>query len=143
MPVHHITQTGKDFDEAIAYIKMLSIISVDTETSGLEPFGNNILLVQIGNVYQQYVFDVARLGSGIQQLKPILENPAVVKILHNAKFDYKFLKHVLGIEMKNMFDTYLAEQLLQKGRKLSGFSLEVVAENILAYISINQYEKHS
>ena len=128
MPVHHITQTGKDFDEAIAYIKMLSIISVDTETSGLEPFGNNILLVQIGNVYQQYVFDVARLGSGIQQLKPILENPAVVKILHNAKFDYKFLKHVLGIEMKNMFDTYLAEQLLQKGRKLSGFSLEVVAE---------------
>jgi DNA polymerase I len=128
MPVHHISQTGKDLDEAIAYIKMLSVISVDTETSGLEPFGNNILLVQIGNVYQQYVFDVARLGSGVQLLKPILENPTVVKILHNAKFDYKFLKHVFGIEMNNMFDTYLAEQLLQKGRKLSGFSLEVVAE---------------
>jgi DNA polymerase-1 len=128
MAVHFITKTGKEFDEALAFLGQLKAVGLDTETTGLDPISGKVLLVQIGNMHQQYVFDVARLNGAIQKLKPLLEDPSIVKILHNAKFDYKFLKKVLGIEVENIYDTMLAEQLLQKGRRLSGFGLADVAE---------------
>lgn len=128
MAVHYITETGNELDKAITFLAHLPIIGVDTETSGLDPFMNRVLLIQLGNQYEQYVFDVARLGNAIERLRPILENSSTKKILHNAKFDYRFLKVVHGFEMENIFDTMIAEQLLQKGRKLSGFSLLDVAE---------------
>jgi DNA polymerase I len=124
----NLIKTGEELREAISFFNGIQAIGVDTETSGLSAIDDKIVLLQMGTSHSQYVFDLARLGKAVQLLKPILENPKIIKILHNAKFDYKFLKYNLGIELNNMFDTYLAEQLLQKGRKLSGFSLEVVAE---------------
>ncbi len=126
--VHLIKETGKDFDDALSFLSQLKSIGVDTETTGLNSVGGKVLLVQMGNAYQQYVFDVARLGDGIQKIAPLLTNPEIIKIMHNAKFDYKFIKYALDIETENIYDSMLAEQLLQKGRKLSGYSLEVVAE---------------
>jgi DNA polymerase I-like protein with 3'-5' exonuclease and polymerase domains len=126
--VHLIKETGKDFDDALSFLSQLKSIGVDTETTGLNSVGGKVLLVQMGNAYQQYVFDVARLGDGIQKIKPLLINPDITKIMHNAKFDYKFIKYALDIETENIYDSMLAEQLLQKGRKLSGYSLETVAE---------------
>lgn len=129
MAVNYLTETGDLFEHALAFLGRLPVIGVDTETTGLDPFTNQVLLIQLGNAYEQYVFDVARLGDrAISALKPILENKQTTKILHNAKFDYRFLRAVHGIEMENIFDTMLAEQLLQKGRKLSGFGLVDVAE---------------
>jgi DNA polymerase I-like protein with 3'-5' exonuclease and polymerase domains len=126
--VNLVKEPGKEFDDALAFLGQLKIMGVDTETTGINPINNKVLLVQMGNMHQQYVFDVARLGKEIQKIKPLLEDSAIIKILHNAKFDYKFIKQSLGIEIDNIYDSMLAEQLLQKGRKLSGFSLEAVSE---------------
>jgi DNA polymerase-1 len=126
--VHFIKTTGKEFDEALTFLKTLKVINVDTETTGIDAIRDKILLIQMGNMYQQYVFDVARLHDSIQLLRPFFESQSITKIMHNAKFDYKFLKRDLGIETENIFDTMLAEQLLQKGRKMSGFGLDVVSE---------------
>jgi len=119
----HLIEKDDQMEEAIVFLSKLPIMGIDTETSGLDPFTNKVLLIQCGNVYEQYVFDVARIGAGIARLKPIFEDPTKIKILHNAKFDYRFMKTNFGIEIENIFDTMLAEQLLQKGRKFSGFSL--------------------
>ena len=128
MAVNFIKEYGKGFEDAISMLKTMPIIGVDTETTGLDPFSNRVLLIQIGNQYQQYVFDVARLDKSVELLKPILEDTETIKILHNANFDYRFLKVVHNIEIENIYDSMLAEQMLQKGRKLSGFSLADVAE---------------
>lgn len=45
-------------------------------------------------------------------LRPYLEDRKWLKLAHNAKFEAKFLKHFLGAELKNVFDTFLAEQLV-------------------------------
>jgi DNA polymerase-1 len=129
MAVHLLTETGDEFEKALQFLRHLPVIGVDTETTGLDPFSNRVLLIQLGNQYEQYVFDVARLGANaINYLRPILENQNTIKVLHNAKFDYRFLKAVHSIEMENIYDTMIAEQLLQKGRKMSGFSLLDVSE---------------
>jgi len=136
-----IVKTNEEFDKAFQSVSKMRIMGVDTETTGLDPYRCRVILVQIGDEYSQYVFDVARVGvENIKRLKPILENLEIVKILHNAKFDYRFIKTNFQIEMESMYDTMLAEQLLMKGKKIgsdkddkkknryAGFSLLDVAQ---------------
>lgn len=47
-------------------------------------------------------------------------NSALVLIVHNAQFDYKILKHCLGITLhcRNLWDTFIVEKLITNGRDL-------------------------
>ncbi|MCB1713024.1 MAG: hypothetical protein KDH96_11270, partial [Candidatus Riesia sp.] len=80
---------------------------------------------------EQFVFDICKLKSlncDFTPLQIILEDPRTEKIGHNIVFDYKFIKHHLGIELVNVFDTMLAEMILTKGFKLQGFGLQDVLD---------------
>jgi hypothetical protein len=45
-------------------------------------------------------------------LRRCSESPRPIKIAHNAKFDAKFIKHILGVDLIGLFDTLLASQLV-------------------------------
>jgi ribonuclease D len=47
--------------------------------------------------------------------------------LHNAKFDAKFIKHKLGVDMGGLFDTLLASQIVSAGDIEERHGLSVVA----------------
>ena len=47
-----------------------------------------------------------------------MEDDSKVKLLQNAKFDYSFLKIHTNVEIKNLFDTILAEGILTSGLNL-------------------------
>lgn len=128
-------ETEKQVDDAIIFLSKLDWISLDTETTGTDPLVNKVLLISAGNPHRQYVFDVAKIEAFLPKLKPVLEQQRV--ILHNAKFDYKFLKQQTNITLENVFDTMLAEQLLLKGRKMQGFGLDDVADKYLG-IKLNK-----
>lgn len=96
-------------DEAISHFKKLDIIEVDTETTGLQYLYDKVLLLQLGNKNNQYVFDLRSVN--ILALKEILEDKSRLKILQNASFDFKFLKK-LGITLNNMYDTALVERMI-------------------------------
>lgn len=97
----------------------------DTETTGLDPHRDKVLLVQIGNADTQYILDARKLH--IEVLRPFLESQRVRKVGHNLKFDYKMIKGNYGIDMEHLGDTYLAERILTMGRQFSGFGLDDVA----------------
>ncbi len=97
----------------IAELAGQTLLSIDTETSGLDPHCNELLLLQIATQNMVYVFDCTAVN--ITPLKELLENPQSVKLLQNAKFDYQFLKAKTGISLTNIFDTMLAERLLTVG----------------------------
>lgn len=90
-----------------------AVISVDTETTGLDPYLSKVLLIQIATPYICYIFIVGKID--VKLLKPLLENPDIMKIVQNAKFDYKMLRCVCGISMNNMFCTMTAERLMIAG----------------------------
>jgi DNA polymerase I-like protein with 3'-5' exonuclease and polymerase domains len=115
-------------DLSIKFLSELKLFGLDTETTGLDPHGSKVLLISAGNETQQFVFDVAKLGNRIMRLKPLIESTDIVKLLQNAKFDYKMLKVNLGITVENIYDTMLAEKLLLMGRKKSGFGLDDLTE---------------
>lgn len=89
-------------------------LAVDTETTGLNPYYSNVLLIQIATPEKVYIYDCTKLKD-LSPVKKILEEEKYLKILQNAKFDFKMLKHHYKIEMNNIFDTMLAERILTAG----------------------------
>ena len=69
--------------QSIEILKTKKMVGLDTETSGLDPHSNQLLLIQIGDKRDQFVYDVHALGEDINRLSEILENESILKILHN------------------------------------------------------------
>lgn len=104
-------------------------LGFDTETTGLDPFKDEVIAVQIGNEDVQYVIDAREVN--LEPLKPFFDSKANKKILHNASFDWSMLYKTKGIDLEGMRCTYIAEKLLFNGKKESGFSLDAVLESRL------------
>lgn len=129
---------GKNKDiykQALIFLKHCKILSIDTETTGIDPHLDKILIISMGNANQQFVFDVARLEpEHINDIRQLLENPDTLKLLQNAKFDYKMLKQVLNITLNNVYDTMLVEQVLTRGRKAATSGLADIIERHLGIV---------
>jgi DNA polymerase-1 len=121
-------KTQEQYAAGIGFINSLDIVGLDTEGNSLDPFANELFLIQLGNEEHVYVFDF----TWHKQLaaENFWNDPYKLFIIHNAKFDYKVLKHSLGIELINMFDTFLAERILTCGLERKN-SLKDVVEKYL------------
>ncbi|QDP52804.1 MAG: putative DNA polymerase [Prokaryotic dsDNA virus sp.] len=117
-------------DEAVNYLSQQTVLGVDTETEGKDFTRKRVVMFQIGTKDLQFVIDTRY--TGIEPLIPILENPNIVKIFHNVKFDYKFLKRWWGADIKNVYDTMLAECVINCGRKAVGYSLNALTQRYLS-----------
>jgi DNA polymerase-1 len=111
-------------------------LGLDTETTELDPYKGDMRLVQMSSGRQTYVFDMLpfRINGGLSEnadlepLRRLLANVSSTKILHNAKFDAKWIRHELGCEIGNPFDTYLASVLIAAGESERRHSLADVAQ---------------
>lgn len=120
----------KDLQQCIDYISTLETISVDTETTGFNPYTCKLLSLQVGDKNIQYVIDCSKVN--ILPLKETLETKLC--LLANAKFDWRFLYHS-GIDIKFIYDVFLAECVLFTGYNFNdrnkpnfiGTSLEALA----------------
>mgnify|MGYP003119631397 FL=1 len=101
-------------DDVVEYCTEKAILGVDTETEGLDFTCKKMVMFQIGDEDQQFVIDTR--FTDISPLRDILESTDTIKIFHNAKFDYKFIKNDIGIECENVYDTMLVEKVLNCGR---------------------------
>lgn len=113
-------------NEALEKLEKEKIIGVDVEATGLDPYTAKLLVVQIGNEEISYIFDTEAIDfTKFDRMKKLLENEKVLKLLQNAKFDYKMIKQQTGIELKNVYDTMLAELVLTAGINKSASLLAI------------------
>ena len=121
------------FEEIIPEIFQYNTLSLDTETSGLDPYLHKLLTIQLGLSHIQVCFDYQSLTVNQRKiLKEKLEEDRTY-IIQNAKFDLKVLFH-LDIILKSVYDTYLVEQILYLGLPDSsrGKSLDDLCWNYLS-----------
>lgn len=114
-------------DDVLDFFQDKDIIQLDTETTGLNFLTDRLLLVQLGTGDAQFVINTE---CDISPLKALLEDPNRLKILHNVKFDYKFLRR-RGIVLENVYDTQLVEQILHTGKESIEHSLVSTVERHL------------
>jgi len=112
--------------ECLDYFEDHESIAIDTETQGRDPHIKKILSLQIGDASNQFVIDCR--STDIRKFKDLLESKMC--ILHNAKFDYKFLK-AHGIVMEKIYDTMLTECVLHAGYESFGYGLKDLADRYL------------
>lgn len=113
----HIT-TLDGVTKAVEELEKHQMLGVDIEGTGLDPYTDKLLLLQIGTDEVSYIFDAQVMPLyGIKPLIDLLENPKIIKIMHNGKFDYGFIKLQVGAKINNIFDTMLAEGVLTAGLK--------------------------
>lgn len=98
-------------EESFEVLNPLSIVGLDTETTGTEIWTGRLLLLQLGNKENQVVIDCTAID--INQYKDYLESNRLF-IIHNAKFDLRWLykEHIV---VRNVYDTYLGEKILFLG----------------------------
>jgi DNA polymerase-1 len=98
-------------------------LGFDVETTEIDPHKGELRLVQLSDGSNTKVIDV-RAFSGqrsavsnpeLEPLRDLLSSKKAVKIAHNAKFDAKWVRHVLGCEVNGIYDTYLASLLIAAG----------------------------
>ncbi len=95
------------------------VVAVDTETMGLRPHRDRLCLVQMssgdGHVHLVQLIPAALGGRGFDcpNLARLMSDPAVVKLMHFARFDVAVLQHSLGIVVAPVFCTKIAAKLVR------------------------------
>jgi DNA polymerase I-like protein with 3'-5' exonuclease and polymerase domains len=123
---------------AVEELKQQPVLGFDTETTSLDPYRGRLRLVQLATPDGVSIIDLDRFGDGdlkkmeaLAPLRELLSAARPIKIAHNAKFDAKWIKHTLGVELGGLFDTLLASQIISAGDTDERHGLEAVASRYL------------
>jgi DNA polymerase I-like protein with 3'-5' exonuclease and polymerase domains len=138
MTNYEVIKTPHDLNRAIERLSSQPAVGLDTETTDLDPFTARLRLIQLAASDKVYIVDLDAFrnvdlstSEDIAPLRRLLQSPRPIKIAHNAKFDAKFIKHNLGIDIVGLFDTLLASQLVSAGDIEERHGLEAVASRYL------------
>jgi DNA polymerase I len=135
---YQVIKTADDLRKAVETLTSQPVVGLDTETTDLDPYNSRLRLIQLATPDQVFIFDFDHFNNGdgtkseaLAPLRRLLAAPRPIKIAHNAKFDAKFIKHNLGVDLGGLFDTLLASQIVGAGDIEERHGLETVAGRYL------------
>lgn len=136
---YQLVKNEEQLRKAVESLTAHQAIGLDTETTELDPYVGRLRLIQLATPSGVYIVDLDAFGSNgnfaqapaLEPLRRLLSANRPIKIAHNAKFDAKFLKHYLGVDLGGLFDTLLASQLVGAGDIEERHGLETVASRYL------------
>jgi DNA polymerase-1 len=133
-------QTNQALKQACEHLATQEWIGLDIETTELDPFDGELRLIQLSDKTDTYVIDLRQIGD-LDPLREFLGGHSR-KVIHNAKFDAKWIKHHLGVELGGVFCTMIASQLLAAGDTHRRHGLKDIAEYFLG-IEVDKTEQAS
>ena len=88
-----------------------SVLAIDTEFLREKTYYANLCLLQLATDTEVAVVDPVAVDD-LKVLVPLLEDPAIVKLLHAAGQDLEIIYRELGVLPSPVFDTQVAATLL-------------------------------
>jgi DNA polymerase I-like protein with 3'-5' exonuclease and polymerase domains len=138
LTAYQLITTADDMRRAVEDLATRNAIGLDTETTDLDPYLARLRLIQLATSDSVYIVDLNHFAhsdlkesEALAPLRKLLTSPRPIKIAHNAKFDAKFIKHNLGVDIVGLFDTLLASQLVSAGDIEERHGLEAIAGRYL------------
>ena len=136
-----LVTSAADLQAVCAEAATLQAIGVDTETTDLDPYKGKLRLIQIAvsptsvKVIDLKKFPEPKTNPDLDCLRELLFAARPTKVLHNAKFDAKWLKLHVGAELGGVFDTLLGSQILAAGEtdrrhNLADVTYEFIGEEL-------------
>src|SRR5256885_5673727 len=135
---YQLVTTPEELRGAVSELSNAQVIGLDTETTDLDPYLSRLRLIQLATPDNVFVIDVDKFESydlkrseEFASLRRLIGSARPIKIAHNSKFDAKFIKHNLGVDIVGLFDTLLASQLVSAGDIEERHGLEAIAGRYL------------
>jgi DNA polymerase-1 len=116
------------------------VVGVDYETTGLDAHKNQITLASFADDKGTYVVDT-RNKNNLKIFSPLLENESIVKLAHNAPFEYTMAKGTTGVDTENLVCTLLGERCITAGIQFGGLDLATVADKYLGLTMDKELQK--
>lgn len=117
-------------------------VAIDTEAMGLNNQRDRLCLVQLAG--RDGVGHMVRFQPNqykqAKNLKKLLTNPKILKIMHFARFDMAILQKYLGVKVKNVYCTKIASKIARTYTDAHGLKA-LVKE--LFNINLNKQEQSS
>ena len=110
----HWIRDNDSLGQHCAEWQSLPFVALDTEFMRVDTFYPIAGLIQIGDGERAYLIDPLTIDNW-QPLSDLLENPAVVKVLHACSEDLEVLLRLTGSLPAPLFDTQLAAAYLNLG----------------------------
>jgi ribonuclease D len=130
----HYVSKAAELGRVAGELRQAPLIAVDTEAAGYHRYHDRICLVQLSDRSRHYLIDTLALQS-LDAVGPLLEDPAIETVFHDADYDLRLLARDFGVRVRNLFDTKLAAQLLGE----PAFGLGALVEK---YLGIQLDKKH-
>jgi len=135
----------KDLDKLIRILNEKRLISVDTETSSLNPLEAELIGISFSYAPNKafYIPLAHKKIQGLKKevvlkkIKPILEDPSIKKVGQNMKYDFIILKNN-GIEVEAIEDTMLLSYTLDAGN--NRHNMDTLSEIHLGHKTISYKE---
>ncbi|HZH33820.1 MAG TPA: DNA polymerase, partial [Pyrinomonadaceae bacterium] len=136
---YQLLTNAAELRTACEEMSSLQAIGLDTETTELDPYKGELRLIQLAasptnvKLIDLRNFSSPKTNPELDCLRDLLFAQRPTKVLHNAKFDAKWLRFHLGAELGGIFDTYLRSQIIAAGEmdrrhNLSDVSQEFTGE---------------
>lgn len=122
---YQLVDTSEKLAEFLTKLQTKKAFALDTETTSLVPLSAQLLGVGFCWAAGEAYYLPARLID--QKIRTVLEDPKVIKVGHNIKYDYLVLRKA-GINLGGeFFDTMIAAYLLNPGART--FDLDTLVFN--------------
>jgi ribonuclease D len=122
--------------EFIASLGSPRLIALDTEGASFHRFIDRIYLLQLSTRERTAVIDPLPIGTP-EALGRLLEDRGVEKVFHDADYDLRLLQQDYGWQVRNIFDTRIAAQLLG----IRAFGLAALLERYFGITLDKKYQR--
>jgi ribonuclease D len=109
--------------EWLASVRKAPVLALDTEGASFHRFVDRIYLLQLSTRDRHAIIDPLPIASP-SLLGEIVEDPDIEIVFHDADYDLRLLYQDYGWQIRNVFDTRIAAQLLG----LKAFGLAALLE---------------
>jgi ribonuclease D len=99
----------KELKWLISHLRSQRVIGVDLEHSS-QGYRGEICLMQV-STSQDFLIDVLALRDQMQDMKSIFESETLLKVMHGAYNDVKWLYENYGFKVRSLYDTQQAHSL--------------------------------
>ncbi|MBN2662061.1 MAG: DNA polymerase I [Bacteroidales bacterium] len=138
-PDYKLIEADYEFDDLIKELEQSSEIAFDTETTSVDAHSANIVGISFSTKENSAYYiplpkDFNQAKNTLNLFKPVFENPKILKIGQNLKYDLNILLNY-EIDVKGkLFDTMIAHSLIEPQLK---HNMDYLAETYLNYKTIH------
>ncbi|HEX9930383.1 MAG TPA: DNA polymerase [Pyrinomonadaceae bacterium] len=134
---YQLVATADDLHHICEEFSKLQAVGLDCETTDLDPYKGELRLIQLAAAADNIKlidlrnFPDPKTNPDLNCLRDLLFSNRPTKVLHNAKFDAKWLRFHLGAELGGVFDTLLGSQIIAAGETDRRHNLADVTQEFL------------